>query len=154
MSRPGCGKPTRPASLGPLLAVVLAGLPPCSPGLLAQAPHPDEGKRVFQSICVACHTVGAGVRMGPDLKGVTERRERMWLMRFIRDPEQLRREGDSLTIALMAQYGVRMPSLGLTDPQLEAVIGYLAASQAPPPTRPALFLPTLVLALVAIVGSL
>lgn len=139
-------------------AVLVGVLPVIAPHLLPgqepSAASPEAGKQLFETVCVACHTIGAGVRIGPDLLGITERRERAWLARFIRDPEQLFRERDSLATAILAQYGVRMPNLGLTEPQVESVIAHLGAAQAAATTaaRPALYLPTLALALLAAAG--
>ncbi len=56
----------------------------------------DKGQFLFQSRCSACHTIGAGDRLGPDLLGVTTRRERSWLARFLAQPEQMPAEGDPL----------------------------------------------------------
>ncbi|HLG05810.1 MAG TPA: cytochrome c [Gemmatimonadales bacterium] len=111
-----------------------------------------EGKRIFETICVACHTIGAGVKIGPDLQGVTERREPAWLMRFIRDPEQVRKSGDSVAAANRVKYSIPMPNLGLTEPQVAAVIAHLGAAPAAAAVRPPLYLPTLALALVAVAG--
>lgn len=34
------------------------------------------GDQTFNKICIACHTVGEGIRVGPDLKDVHKRRDR------------------------------------------------------------------------------
>jgi hypothetical protein len=44
---------------------------------------------IFNRRCTACHTYGKGVKIGPNLKGVNERRTREWLIRFIRTSSQL-----------------------------------------------------------------
>lgn len=116
------------------------------------AASPDVGKQLFETVCVACHTIGGGVRIGPDLQGVTGRRERAWLLRFISDPERMRSEGDSIAAANLARFGVRMPNLGLTAPQVEAVIAHLGAAEPVTAVRPPLFLPTLALAVLAAAG--
>lgn len=116
------------------------------------AASPEAGKRLFETVCVACHTIGAGAKIGPDLQGVTERRTTDWLRRFIRDPEQMRAAGDSIAAANLAQYGMRMPNLGLTEPQVESLIAHLGAAEAAPAGRPALYLPTLALAGLAAAG--
>lgn len=38
---------------------------------------------LFQAKCAKCHTVGRGDRVGPDLKGLSERREKAWVIGFI-----------------------------------------------------------------------
>ncbi len=137
----------RAALLAGLL--VLAG----TPGLMsAQVPETDPSRQLFDTVCVACHTIGAGVRIGPDLAGVTERRSTDWLRSFIRDPEQMRKSGDPVATANLAQYGVPMPNLGLTEEQVDGLIRHLGGAQATAPTRPRQYLPTLALALLAAAG--
>lgn len=153
MSRPGCG--WRARTSGACLVVMSALL------LLRPAPLPGQGgppggtqagRQVFETICVACHTIGAGVRIGPDLQGVTDRRDPDWLRRFIRDPAEVRASGDSIAAANQQQYGITMPNLGLSEAQVEAVIAHLGGAQPAPAGRPRLYLPTLALALAAAAG--
>src|SRR4051794_4494354 len=54
----------------------------------------DKGQFLYQSRCQACHNVGGGDRLGPDLLGVTQRRERGWLARYLAEPEKLLADGD------------------------------------------------------------
>lgn len=138
----GARRRVRLAAMGLTGVVLCASTAPPS----AHAQVGSDGKRLFETICVACHTIGAGVRIGPDLQGVAERRSTEWLRRQIRDPEALRKAGDSVSIANRAKYRVSMPALGLTEQQVEAVIAHLGAAPAAPPARPWLHVPTLVLA--------
>ncbi|HMF98751.1 MAG TPA: SCO family protein [Vicinamibacterales bacterium] len=86
----------------------------------------NTGQYTFGYHCAACHTLGAGTRIGPDLAGVTSRRERDWLRRFIAAPDRMNATGDPIAIALRAEYGkVRMPNLDLSDDDVDAVIDYL-----------------------------
>jgi len=88
----------------------------------------DEGRYVFSSKCAACHGLGGGAKIGPDLAGITRGRDRAWLARYIAAPEKLRQEGDPTATALAARYTqVRMPDLQLSDRQIRDVIEYLAA---------------------------
>src|SRR5215475_3201268 len=43
-----------------------------------------EAKKIFSTRCMACHTFGKGVKIGPDLKGVTQRRELAWIIKMVR----------------------------------------------------------------------
>src|SRR6267378_583028 len=50
----------------------------------------QPSQSLFKKLCAPCHTIGVGDRVGPDLRGATERRQRAWLTRFIRTPEKVR----------------------------------------------------------------
>jgi protein SCO1/2 len=78
--------------------------------------------------CSACHSIGGGNgRLGPDLAGVTDRRQRPWLMRRIKEPDKMRAAKDPATMALVARYpGMPMPNLRLSDKDVAQVIDYLA----------------------------
>ena len=99
----------------------------------------DKGQFLFQSRCEACHTVGGGDRLGPDLLGVTQRRERSWLSRYLAQPERMRAEGDPVATGLFLKYRqVRMPNLELGTEDIAALLSYLDArslEHAPPPSR-------------------
>jgi mono/diheme cytochrome c family protein len=95
----------------------------------ASSPRPtfNKGQYTFAYHCSACHTVGSGTtHIGPDLDGVTTRRDRDWLRRFIMAPDKMNANGDPIALALRAKYQqVRMPNLALTDEDALAVIDYL-----------------------------
>jgi protein SCO1/2 len=94
----------------------------------ARAPVFENGQYVFQSRCSACHTIGQGDRVGPDLSGVTVRRERAWLTRYIQNPDQLLAAGDPVATALFKKFKeVRMPNLALPPEEVNAVIAYIAS---------------------------
>src|SRR4030065_1033317 len=44
------------------------------------SPLAERGEGIFQQKCSACHTVGGGRSVGPDLAGVTSTRDRAWLL--------------------------------------------------------------------------
>ena len=88
----------------------------------------DPGQYLFTKKCGACHTVGQGDKIGPDLVGVTDARNRDWLMRKIQNPEQLLAEKDPITMALAEKYGhVTMPNLRVADEDANHLIGYLVS---------------------------
>jgi protein SCO1/2 len=86
----------------------------------------DKGQFLFRSRCSACHTVGEGDKVGPDLAGVTTRRERTWLARYIQAPDQVLASRDPIAVSLFEKYKeVRMPNLRLGSPDVADVIGFL-----------------------------
>ncbi|WP_309679536.1 SCO family protein [Polaromonas sp.] len=88
----------------------------------------DKGQFLFQSRCAACHTIGAGDRLGPDLMGVTSRRQRGWLARYLAQPEQMLAEGDPVATSLFKKYRqVRMPNLELGTDDVASLLSYLEA---------------------------
>ena len=46
----------------------------------------EPGQYIFATHCSACHTIGQGDRIGPDLLGVTQHRDQAWLKHFIAAP--------------------------------------------------------------------
>ena len=91
----------------------------------------------FESRCASCHTIGGGDRIGPDLQGVTGRRDAAWLARYIREPEQVRTEGDPTAALLFAKYNrVGMPNLRLGDEDVSLLMGFLKTQDRAPDRRP------------------
>lgn len=107
---------------------------PARAGSLRQSA--TEGAQLFQQYCQACHSIGQGDLVGPDLQGVTQRRDINWLVNFITQPDQVLASGDITANTLLGQYGVPMPNLGITEGQAQSLIAYLEApdgAAAPPP---------------------
>lgn len=91
----------------------------------------DAGGYLFRTRCAACHTIGEGDTLGPDLLGVTNRRERTWLRRFIKTPDEMLAQQDPIAMDLFARYNeVQMPNLRLGDGDVERLILYLEAQSA------------------------
>jgi len=105
--------------------VVYVGVAALTASGAEEAPGQDTGKQLFESVCVACHTTGTDRLVGPGLAGVEERRDHDWLIRKITEPDRLRAEDDSLSLALLDEYGSPMPNLGITPDQAEEILAYL-----------------------------
>ncbi|HEV7522251.1 MAG TPA: SCO family protein [Candidatus Angelobacter sp.] len=92
----------------------------------ADAPSTDHGAYLFKSRCAACHTVGGGDSIGPDLLGVASLRKNSWLTRFIQSPDKMLREKDPIAAALFKKYNrVPMPNLRLSKVDTDALIKYI-----------------------------
>ena len=91
----------------------------------------DKGQYLFSTRCAACHTIGNGDKVGPDLLGVTNVRERAWLMKIIADPIKLLDEKDPLATALFKKYNeIRMPKMGLQDEDVNVLIDFMKTQSA------------------------
>ena len=87
-----------------------------------------EAAATFNKRCTACHTYGKGTKVGPDLKGVTERRKRDWLVKFIHASSSVIKSGDATAVALFAQFKQqRMPDwTDLSEKQINDILDYVA----------------------------
>lgn len=100
--------PTTPAPSGPI-----------------DQPLAERGEAVFQAKgCSGCHTVGGGRLTGPDLAGVTDRRDFGWIVAMITKPDSMIK-ADSTARQLFAQYMTPMLNLGVTREEARAVYEYL-----------------------------
>jgi len=100
----------------------------------AEAPRlsiTDRGQYIFATQCAACHSIGRGDKIGPDLQGVTRVRDRAWLSRFIQTPDKMLIEKDPVATALFEKYQqVNMPNLRLGDADANAVLNSLETSSS------------------------
>jgi protein SCO1/2 len=100
-----------------------------------QAPKIDisnRGRYFFGTHCAACHTIGHGDKIGPDLQGVASVRDHAWLARFISTPDQMLKEKDPVATALFVKYKkVIMPNLSLQPDDLEDLIKFLETQSVP-----------------------
>lgn len=86
----------------------------------------DAGQYLFDLRCSGCHTIGHGDAVGPDLSGVTARRQRAWLERYLAEPDAVLAERDPTAASLYAKYQpVRMPNLRLGRDEIAALLAYL-----------------------------
>lgn len=97
-------------------------------GHAAETPEPAALK--FAETCATCHTIGGGRKVGPDLLGVTNRRDKAWFTAFVKNPSAVIDSGDPVATGLLKEYGIRMPELGLQDADVDGLWGYLAACTA------------------------
>jgi protein SCO1 len=91
----------------------------------------DMGQYLFATRCAACHTIGNGDKLGPDLLGVTSVRDRAWLTRMIVDSNKLIEEKDPIATALFKKYKeIRMPPLSLPEADVNTLIEYMKITTA------------------------
>tara|TARA_B100001142_G_scaffold292849_1_gene311988 strand:- start:15853 stop:17061 length:1209 start_codon:yes stop_codon:yes gene_type:complete len=86
----------------------------------------NTGEEIFKTNCMSCHTIGGGRLIGPDLYGITEKREADWLKKWINSSSDLIATGDADAIAIFEDYNkVAMPSFYFDDQIYDSLISYL-----------------------------
>ncbi len=78
--------------------------------------------------CVGCHTIGRGRLTGPDLNGVTDRREADWILAMITNPDSMVKD-DATARQLLAEYMTPMLNMNVTSEDARALYEYLRAQQ-------------------------
>lgn len=95
----------------------------------------QRGETLFRTRCGSCHSaIGSDTEnnIGPDLYGVTRRREQQWLVNWLQAPDKMVEAKDPLALALVEQYdGLVMPNLRLNQQEMMDLIDYMANLPAP-----------------------
>ncbi len=83
------------------------------------------GEKLFLAKgCTNCHTIGKGRRVGPDLAGVSQRRPREWLRRWLENPPAMI-ASDPVAREMAREYPIPMPDLKLGESEIRELIDYL-----------------------------
>ena len=82
-----------------------------------------KGKLSFESKCLACHSIGGGDKLGPDLYEVSKRRSDAWLGKWLKAPEQML-QSDADAKAMLDKYKLPMPNQNLTDEEIREYVIY------------------------------
>ncbi|MEC9209034.1 MAG: cytochrome c3 family protein [Bacteroidota bacterium] len=102
--------------------ILLAGLFIVSLQTFAQ----PDGAQIFKQNCTSCHVMGETKLIGPGLKGITEKRNKEWLKKWINSSSELIASGDADAIAIFQEYDkVAMTDFYFSDEDFEALYSYL-----------------------------
>jgi len=86
----------------------------------------DDGAQMFRRNCGACHTVGKGKLVGPDLKGLETRHNEEWILKWIKSSQTLIQAGDKDAVRLFADNSnIPMPDQALNDDQIKTILGFI-----------------------------
>lgn len=104
-----------------LLLILVALLHPA-------ATHAQDSPDFFRTNCMNCHTIGGGRLSGPDLKNVSDRKDREWLIDFMMNPKAVIDSGDPYAAKLLEEYRAPMPVLpGMTRERCENLLDLIDA---------------------------
>ena len=89
--------------------------------------YAQDGAALFKP-CAACHTIGGGKTIGPDLKGITKRRTNEWLVKFIQSSTAMVKAGDPDAVAILKQFNnIPMPDNALSAEQVNKLLEFIDA---------------------------
>jgi hypothetical protein len=102
-----------------LLLFLLATHGYCQPAL-----H-NEGERLFRDYCAACHKPGTEL-IGPDIRNIRDKRDKSWIISFIRNSQVVIKTNDKEASKLFLDYKkVVMPANALDEKQITAILNYI-----------------------------
>ncbi|MDX2303015.1 MAG: cytochrome c3 family protein [Microscillaceae bacterium] len=94
-----------------------------------------KGEELFNNNCTSCHALSNEVVVGPGLQGILERRDRSWLIPWIKNSQAVITSGDPYAVALYEKYNkTLMTAFPWPDEDINAVIDYIANYK--PPVEP------------------
>ena len=86
-----------------------------------------KGEQIFKQNCTACHMMTDAKLVGPGLKGVTDKYEKEWLIKWIRNSQELIASGDERAIKIYEEYNkVAMSSFYFSDDEFSDLLAYMA----------------------------
>lgn len=92
------------------------------------APQQDvaAGEKIFKNVCTACHSIGGGKRVGPDLNKVHMKYDEKWLISFIRSSQTMVKSGDAKAVkAFNENNKIIMPDNKYTDAEIKNILAYI-----------------------------
>ncbi len=94
----------------------------------------QEGADLFAKSCKACHTIGGGRLVGPDLKGITKLRDNDWLVTFIQSSVKMIKSGDADAVAIAKEYNnMPMPDVAYSPAQIGQILAFIDGGSAVAP---------------------
>lgn len=84
----------------------------------------QDGGALFKQNCTACHSIGKGKLVGPDLKSIHNRRDNEWIVSFVKNAADFGVK-DADAKAIIDEFGYPMPNQALTDEEILAIVDYI-----------------------------
>lgn len=109
--------------IGPVLPIIV---------IFAAGPkalYGQDAADFFRTNCTSCHTIGGGRLTGPDLKNVTQRKDRAWLIQFMQSPQAMIDRGDAYALQIKQESrDVIMPTInGMSPARAETLLTLIDA---------------------------
>ena len=110
-----------------LVAILLPSLS------ISQEADIQAGKSLFNANCAACHQLNRKA-VGPALSGVTEKYDREWLYKWIKNGTQMIKDGDPQAVAIWEEYNraVMTNYPQFSNEQIDNILAYTDYTPPPP----------------------
>jgi cytochrome c551/c552 len=104
------------------LKFILTGLA----GIICICSFAQNGDELFRNNCAVCHTVGNGILVGPDLKGIDKKYSEAHLLKWVKSSQSVIKSGDTAAKAIYKQFNnITMPDQLLSDIEIKSIIVYI-----------------------------
>ena len=91
----------------------------------------QDGEQLFQQ-CRACHSIGQGKLLGPDLLDISKKHDATWVKNFIKSSQSMIKRGDPEAKAIFEEFNkLVMIDYPLPDADIEAIIKYIDSFSTP-----------------------
>ncbi len=93
--------------------------------------HAFDAAAVFDKKCSSCHSIGGGDDVGPDLKGIEDRRKLDWIVKIIQESGAMIQAGDPDAVALFEKYRrKKMPDQDLSRDEILKLLAFIKGGGA------------------------
>lgn len=86
-----------------------------------------SGKELFDKNCISCHSSRDEIVVGPGLKGVTQRRNEEWIIKWVQNPQKVLENGDQYANDLYLKFNkasmTSFPNFSKED--IKAILAYI-----------------------------
>lgn len=89
----------------------------------------QDGESIYKAKCSACHSIGKGKLVGPDLKDVAQRFDNEWLHQWIKSSQTMVKAGDEKAVkAYNDNNQMVMPDQDVSDEEINQILAYIESA--------------------------
>ena len=93
----------------------------------------NKPAEIFEKNCSICHKISTEKLIGPGLAGITQRRDKAWIVKFVRSSKTLIESGDKIAVQVFNENNkIPMPEhMFLSEADVNGLIDYIANYKTP-----------------------
>jgi cytochrome c551/c552 len=86
----------------------------------------QEGERIFNATCAACHKISNQRLVGPGLANIHKKRSKEWFVKFVKSSQTLIKSGDVEAVKVFKEYNqLIMPDHVISNTELNSLFEYI-----------------------------